>query len=66
MQMECAGAVCEYMHCIITIHNNHPNMSMVSVVSVITSRKDPTAHATLNFLALSASNWLQHEQKKLG
>ena len=64
MQMECTGAVCGYMHCIITIHNNHPNMSMVSVVSVITSRKDPTA--TLNFLALSASNWLQHEQKKLG
>ena len=35
MQMECAGVVCEYMHFITTIHNNHPNMSMVSVVSAI-------------------------------
>ena len=64
MQMECAGAVCGYMHCIITIHNNHPNMSMVSVVSAIKLRKDPTA--TINFLAFSALNWLQHEKKKFG
>ena len=52
MQMECAGVVCGNMHCIITIYNNHPNMSMVSVVSVMRFRKDLTA--TLNFLAFSA------------
>ena len=64
MQMECAGVVCEYMHCIITIHNNHLNTSMVLVVSVMKSRKDPTA--TINFQAFSALNWPEHEQMKFG
>ena len=43
---------------------SHPNWSIVSMVRVMRSRKDPTA--TRNFRASSASKQLQREHEKLG